>query len=359
MKKYIITAAVLMMLIILPRQANAVPAVPEISGEDLFNTAVTDAAEGGLTLNPTELIKRGWSLLTDEITESSGVLVTMIAASTLSALIHIVNTSFGDSSSGQAAFFACFTLMSAAGLKCFSIAFGYAQEVTEALGGFITKLSPLLMMLLASCGSVTSAAAFHPMMSAAVYVTTIICTKCILPLSCVGAMLSVVSNINPAVQITNFCRIANSISKWLMALTFTLFTGISAIYGFSAPALDAVSAKAVKFAVGSLVPVVGNFLSDTVETVVSGTRLMKNAVGTAGIITVCSICIIPVIKIGALSVIIKLAAAFVEPLTDKRISQMLWQLSSSVTTIFAMVLTTAVLFIIAVSIIMASTGIGA
>ena len=82
-----------------------------------------------------------------------------------------------------------------------------------------------------------------------------------------------------------------SISKWLMAAIITIFTGISAIYGFSSPALDAVSGKAVKFAVGSLVPVVGTFLSDTLETVVSGTRLMKNAVGTSGIIVMCVICV--------------------------------------------------------------------
>ena len=102
-----------------------------------------------------------------------------------------------------------------------------------------------------------------------------------------------------------------------MAAIITIFTGISAIYGFSSPALDAVSGKAVKFAVGSLVPVVGTFLSDTLETVVSGTRLMKNAVGTSGIIVMCVICVLPILKIGVIQLMLKLTSSIAEPLTDK------------------------------------------
>ncbi len=127
------------------------------------------------------------------------------------------------------------------------------------------------------------------------------------------------------------------------------------IYGFSAPALDAVSGKAVKFAVGSLVPVVGTFLSDTLETVLSGTRLVKNAVGTAGMIVMCTICVIPILKIGVIQLMLKLTSAIAEPLTDKRISSMMWEVSESVTTVFAVVVMVAVLFLINIALMMAVT----
>ena len=140
-----------------------------------------------------------------------------------------------------------------------------------------------------------------------------------------------------------------------MAAVITVFTGISAIYGFSAPALDALSAKAVKFAVGSMVPVVGNFLSDSLETVISGTRLMKNSVGVSGIVVMCIICVTPVVKIGIMQLMLKLTAAIVEPLTDRRISKMLWDISEAIITVFALVVMTAVLFMISVSIILAAT----
>lgn len=193
-------------------------------------------------------------------------------------------------------------------------------------------------------------------MSAAVYVVSIIIEKCLVPLIAFSSVLAVAGNISDKVQLSGFCKVVKSISKWLMAAIITIFTGISAIYGFSSPALDAVSGKAVKFAVGSLVRCRYVF-TDTLETVVSGTRLMKNAVGTSGIIVMCVICVLPILKIGVIQLMLKLTSSIAEPLTDKRVSSMLWEVSESVTTIFAVVVMVAVLFMINISIMITSTGI--
>ena len=184
---------------------------------------------------------------------------------------------------------------------------------------------------------------------------SIIVEKCILPLICFSAVLAVAGNISGKARISGFCKVIKSVQKWVMAAVITIFTGISAIYGFTTPALDAVSGKAIKFAVGSLVPVVGSFLSDTLETVISGARLMKNAVGTAGIVIMCMICLAPVLKIGAMQLMLRLTAAVAEPLADKRVSSMLWEISEAVTMIFGTVIMVAVLFMINLSIILAAT----
>ena len=106
---------------------------------------------------------------------------------------------------------------------------------------------------------------------------------------------------------------------------------------------------------GSCVPVVGGLVSDTVETVLSGAKLMKNAVGTAGIITIITICLVPVIKLGVIILMLKLAAAAAEPLTDKRISAMITDIIAPVTMVFSMVISTAMLFIISIAIILGAT----
>ena len=221
---------------------------------------------------------------------------------------------------------------------------------------FITKLSPILAGLIMTSGASMSAASFHPVLSAAVYAVTIICDKCIIPLASYAAVLSIANNISDQVQISGTCRLISSIAKWILALSFTLFTGICGIYGFSAPALDVVSAKTVKFAVGSLVPIVGSFLSDTLETVVSGGKMMKNTVGSAGLVVLCSICAVPIIKIGVMSLVVRIASAVTEPISDRRISSLLSDISGAITILFGMVATVCVLFIICISIILAATG---
>lgn len=351
----IVFSLLIAVILLFPATAAAEIERPYLQGEDMFNETVDAVTEGNISLNPINLINLAKDDLLREIRESASDITVLLSLAAMSGMVSVLNGAFGNKSSGETAFFACFALMSAAAIKCFTVTLGYGMDVISAMGGFITKLSPLLSVTLLSCGAVTSAAAFHPVLSAAVYIITIVVEKCLMPLICFGAILSIAGNVSDKVQLSGFCRVVKSAARWIMAAVITLFTGISAIYGFSAPALDAVSAKTVKFAVGSLVPVVGSFLSDTFETVVSGTRLMKNAVGVSGIVVVCVICAVPLLKIGVMQLMLRLTAAVVEPLTDKRVSAMLWEVSETVTTIFGMVIMTAVLFVINISIILAVT----
>ncbi len=344
---------VLVLVIMLPVSVYA--DTPSLDGETLFNETVEKAVSGQLSLNPVNILNMVTDDLMREVRECAGDVTILFIIAAISGIITAVSNSMGNKSTGEAAFFACFTLMSASAVKCFTVALNYGTEVVTAMTGFITKLSPLLMIMIATSGKTFSAAAFQPIMSAAVYIVSVLIEKCLVPLIAFSSVLAVAGNISDKVQLSGFCRVVKSIAKWLMAAIITIFTGISGIYGFSAPSLDAVSGKAVKFAVGSLVPVVGSFLSDTLETVISGTRLMKNSVGVSGIIVLCVICIIPVLKIGVIQLMLKLTSAIAEPLTDRRISSMMWEMSESVTTVFAVVIMVAVLFLINIGIMLAAT----
>lgn len=148
-----------------------------------------------------------------------------------------------------------------------------------------------------------------------------------------------------------------SLTKWLLTAALTVFSGIAAIYGFSTPPLDNIGIKTAKFAVGSIVPVVGGFLSESIETVLTGTKLMKNAVGAAGIISLIVICCIPMIKIFAILISLKITAALIEPVSDKKYADMLKEASDSVAMTLSSLLCVAVLFILSIAIIIGATNI--
>ena len=83
--------------------------------------------------------------------------------------------------------------------------------------------------------------------------------------------------------------------------------------------------------------------------------MMKGVVGSAGIAAIGVICAVPAVKIGILILMLKLTAAITEPISDKRISKLLWDVAGSVTMLFGMVVTFAILFIICISIIIGAT----
>ena len=275
--------------------------------------------------------------------------------SAAAAAAYLTDASFGRKEANQAAFYAAYCVVCTLALGYFSEALKYAKEVTLTIGGFITKFAPLLETALIMSGKVTSAAAFHPILSTGVYIVSLIVENCLIPLITYGTVLSVVNNMSGAVQISGLCSLINSIAKWILAAAFTVFSGLCGIYGFSAPAIDAMGAKTMKFAVGSLVPVVGGFLSETLETVLGGGAMMKGVIGSAGAAAVAAAADVPCIKLAVMVLMLRVAAAITEPITDKRISKLLNDISGSVVMLFGMVVTISILFVICISIIIGCT----
>ena len=345
---------IILFAVIFPTKTYAYE-IPEISGEAMFNETAKEISSGNFSVNPVDMLNTIINYITGEIKESGGYITSIIFIAALTGVVRVLSDSLGKGAS-SAASFTCFVMMSTAALKCFFLALDYGNNVVTAVCDFITKLTPALIMTLFACGDIITAGAFEPVLSAAVYVIAVVIEKCLMPLICFSAILSLAGNINEKVQISNFCRVLKSVTKWVMVVIITIFTSISAVYGFSAPSLDAVSGKAVKFAVGSLVPVVGGFLSDTLDTVLCGTRLMKNAVGVSGMVCICVTCIMPIIKIFVIQLLLKAGAALCEPISDKRISNMMWEVSDSIMTIFAVVVMIMVLFLINIGIILLVTG---
>ncbi len=326
-----------------------------ISGEYAFNENVEKLGSGGFSFNIPEVINNIIHDFFYEISQSSDYLIMFIIIASLSSVLTIMQGAVKNKQTADTAFFACFTLMSGIVVRTISLSLDYAREVIAQMTDFITKLSPVMMGFMVTSGKISSAAVFRPVLSAAVYIISILCEKCIVPLICFGAVLSIVNNLGSKTQISNFTALIKSVTRWILTGILTVFTGLTSIYGFTAPGLDVLSAKTVKFAVGSLVPVVGGLLSDAVDTVVGGSVIMKNAVGTAGIIALAGMCIIPVMKIAAVAFMMRLSAATTEPLCDNRISGLLSDAAGVVNMILGMVITVSVMFVINISIMIAVT----
>lgn len=328
-----------------------------IQGEGYYNSVVGDIVSGELELSPGEIINKILDGLWKEVDGLGGFIKTVMLTGIFGGILSVVSESMGGSEAGEAGFYACFSLMSVTALEVFFQVVGYATEIIGGLCDFITKLEPVFMGLLVTAGAIAQGAVFKPVITASVYIMSLAIDKCVLPLAYFSAMLAIVNNLSGRIELGTLNKMLQSVSRWILVGILTIFSAILTFYGFASGAANAVTVKGIKFAVGSLVPVVGNLLSDTVETVISGAGLLKTAVGTAGMITVITITAMPVIKIWVLMMLLKLCASLIEPFSHKRVTNMLLSMSDAVTVIFSMVITTAVLFLISIGIILGATGV--
>ena len=138
--------------------------------------------------------------------------------------------------------------------------------------------------------------------------------------------------------------------KWAVT---TILTGVLIVFvtyltisGVIAGTTDALSVKAAKFTMSSLVPVVGGILSDAAETVLVGAGVLKNTVGVFGMLTVVGICLVPFLQLGFHYLTYKVASALSASLSGSRVSALIDQIGGAFGLILGMTGACALLMLI-------------
>lgn len=110
---------------------------------------------------------------------------------------------------------------------------------------------------------------------------------------------------------------------WILTSVLLLFVGYLTISGAIAGTTDALTVKAAKFTVSSMVPVVGGILSDAAETVLAGAGVLKQSIGVFGMLVVIGMCLIPFLQLGVHYLAYKAAAAVSAAVSGSRAAELI------------------------------------
>ena len=83
--------------------------------------------------------------------------------------------------------------------------------------------------------------------------------------------------------------------------------------------------------------------------------LIKNGIGMAGAIITVLICAVPVLRMLILAFLYRLAAALVQPVSDKRITGCISSVSEGYELLVRVIFTAGVLFLLTIAVVAAST----
>lgn len=146
-------------------------------------------------------------------------------------------------------------------------------------------------------------------------------------------------------------RIASTL-KWAVTLILTsvllVFVAYLTVSGVIAGTTDAVTVKAAKFTVSSVVPVVGGILSDAAETVLAGAGILRNAVGVFGMLTVLGICLAPFLQLGIHYLVYKAAAALTATVSGGRVAGLIDNVGGAFGLVLGMTGASALLLLISI-----------
>lgn len=321
-----------------------------------FSETAQNVADGSWWLNPEEILTRIVDLFFSEFKSNLSAMIKIVVIAVLAGVLCNLQGAFNKEGVKTISFLVCFVMIANLTVSALAEIISMAVGTIDSLNLFMQGLIPAISGIVATSGT-SMGQALSPSLFLCMQLITNLAKNVFLPMILLITALSVVNNISGRFHITRLIDFARQTLKWSSGILLTVFIGLLGIQGFSFAFVSGVAGKTVKYAICNFIPIVGNVLSDSVEAVCASAVIVKNAVGITGVLALISICAMPLIKLLALSLLYRLAAGIAEPVTDKRIVNLLSDLAGNITQTFVILLMVCVMFIISVAMLCAVTNI--
>lgn len=292
--------------------------------------------------------------LLHELLVNGKLLGMLILLALFASVLQTLQSAFEQHTISKVAYAITYMVLVVIALNSFYIASQYASEAIHSMIHFMIALIPIVLALMASVGSITSVALFHPLIVFLVNTSGLIIQYLVLPLLFFSAILSLVSTLTDQYKVTKLANFLRNFSLGSLAVFLTVFLGVISVQGASSAVTDGITIRTAKFIAGNFIPVVGRMFTDAAETVMGASLLLKNTVGLAGLFILILLCAFPAIKVLSMALIFNIAAAILQPLGNGPIIECLSIIGRTVIIIFAALATICLMFFLAITIIIAS-----
>lgn len=306
-------------------------------------------------LSFSKICDAAFSLLFKEVKTVLSMCIIIVVIGIICSLIKNLQSAFSSESISEIAFYACYALMIIVLTRTFIISLDLAKDIITQISGFMSKLLPILVVMLGVAGGFTESATMDPIVLGTTIIIPKIYLNIILPLILITFVLQFTNNISTEPKISNLCSLVKSSVLWIQGLILTVYIGLLTVRGITASTIDAVTLKTAKFTIDNFIPIVGKTFSDAIASVAGYSLIIKNAIGSVGLLVLILIILYPIIKIFVSSIILKISSSLLEPIADKRITKAVFSAGDSLILILSSVLCVSLMFFVLIA-MMVSAG---
>lgn len=132
-------------------------------------------------------------------------------------------------------------------------------------GAVVQIVSPILMCALIITGAMTTTSLIEPIILLLVGIVTTVIVNIVMPLISLSVVFNIISSLSESLKFNKLSKFLNSIGMGVIAVIFTLLLGLTELQTTITTSVDSVTVDVSQAAVSNFVPVVGKFVSDSVE----------------------------------------------------------------------------------------------
>lgn len=229
-----------------------------------------------------------------------------------------------------------------------------AGSTLENLLSFVKVMIPAFFISLSFTQGGVAAGAYYESALAMIVIVNGLLAGIALPAVHLYFFLQVVNQLSEQDMFSKMAELIRDGVRFGVKAVFGLLMGMNVIQGLIIPVNSEVKNMAV-VRMGGAIPGVGGSISSVLQTVLCAGKLVKNAVGVAGVIAVFFLCAVPLLQMIVSRVLLQISAAVLQPVSDGRLIRGLSGAVKAVDLYIYTVGAGALLFISSIAVISAFT----
>lgn len=294
-------------------------------------------------------------LFLSEIVSILPLLASISVVAILCGIITTMKSNFLGSNTSEVVFYACYGVVIMMVLLGVWTLVGMTRATIASIEQQMNLALPILLTLMAAVGGTVSAKVYQPAIALLTNGVTQLVANIIIPLFLITLVFAVISNISKNIRITKLTEFFQSAGVWIIGIAFTIFTAFIAVQGLTAASIDSVSIRAAKFATKNYIPILGGYLADGFDLILTSSLLIKNAFGVVGLVMLLSTIVLPAIQIVVFGFGIKFVCSLIEPVTDSRFPQFMSAVAKNMNILLVSILAVAFMYFITVMLLIFSS----
>lgn len=192
------------------------------------------------------------------------------------------------------------------------------RETISILTAVMQTVTPFVMIVMAFSGGIVSSNLIQPMILFIASLVGFLINYIVIPFVTIAIVIKIVSSFSDKVRLNRLGDLFSKSGLWITSVVFTLFLSVISVKGSITTSVDSTVIKTTQTAVSNFIPVVGKFVSDSLESIMGATEVIGKTAGVIGIIVMCVVTITPIIQMLVIFLAHKVLAALAETLTDNK-----------------------------------------
>ncbi len=298
-------------------------------------------------------------LVTDQISyafrSSRDNLIHMLLIALLAAVFSNFSRMFQNRQISDISFYALYLLLIALTISSFEAVVNWVRGGIEALTAFMGVFCPLYFLAVSIArGSVTSVAFYHLVLFL-IFLTEALILNFLLPILHIYMMVRVLNYLSDEDYLSKFAELIEMAVSWILKTVLACIVGLNVIQGLISPAIDTVKRSVITRS-AEAIPGIGDAIGGMAEVAIGTAVLVKNGIGMAGAVISVALCVVPLVQVACIVLLYKLAAAVIQPVSDKRIVGCIETVGEGCRLLLGVIFTTGFLFLLTIVVVAASTG---